>query len=1378
MAEVALRQLLYSEEIIPVVLWPPGRREGALDEGLRVRPGVRKRAFSEAGAEIAIAAEESVAVVGLVLEPRVQGALLYETFAGGLVRPFPVLAASGSYSSPVISAALARADPRASPLAAPLPLPAPYPWGVREDRGGFLYAPGLVAALRRQLSWALEYHLSGAGGALGVRAACAAASILAPGEAPVPPPGAGEGGVPPAEGEGGALLEERARYFIGELARIYPQVSAAPAEFFFRSSALLDIFRVGGQGAFRSLVTEGREAPAARRFLVGAAQARVAAEQLAALRREDQAAAAEARQLLLIIEDKLGTARAAALEAPRAAGGGNDDPEAVLGRLAPKERKLVEVEYENRRAAWEAEVNNKCPHVGLAFRMRRATSAREALRLLGELAAFFVPVAPSLRRARDPDPRRPGAEDWLICKHCGFRALCPHVRELVEMEGRGLPYETVRTRLMKYAVRYSDRGDDGRDTRTTYSYFCRICSERLSEFTQEDRTAEIMGAVGALDQGLRRLLWGEALAVAELARFPMAAADPRLFATAAADACHPLLLAAEATLARRGGGRPPPRPRGGGPTLEDPFGDDDDTPDTRTRLYAIIFAYAFLLNLIRSSAGNRDGGVGFEGVRPGAPMRDYARAILQTIARKHRALLAQLEDITEQFVADRFREAYRLVANGEGPQVATAPDEAAFLVRNVTELDPIYRYLVVAARVFGGLPPARPTTPAGAAREFETALGPEIPALLLGAPGKKKKAAPPPELAQMLLGIRPGRGARRAAIEYPPGADLLLLYGAPEINFYASMYTPPSSVKKRAEASDLADMARFAAAFPACSATCVRETVVGGRAPRPPPKPSRRGAKGFDPAAFARSPYRPELSAASAASFCQAFLLFSAYTTDTYTRGKWESFAARLQEGLLRERGLVLRKVAASLPNFRSFPFDTPRRFGLRGGSPTVGITFLYDEEGLPHTWANLAQEARFKGAPSIYVYADAEGERQEMTREEVAAALAAARTAKEAEGPLAGRRLVDVRCSICRTLLSEVSTLDPAKALASLRANHEFDAFYAFYGTRCPLGDFHAFPAGGAGGACSKCGLEKALVFGYGETRRIVPARAYYERFRGRYREDRGEASSAALYLGAAGAPGAADLPSPDWCGRFREFAEEWRYDFGVLVKAAEAAEVPVAALEALGATEGRPYADVLSGAGAPPPPTSADDPRLLTADGAVRLFTTSFNRLRFVYRFVAISDELRGLLEAAGVPPYEYRGLEERLPDVFEDYQGKRAAMLCHRPPAAVLSFTIESLARMIVAVADVASDPPWLGALSREFLRRIVGEIVQSERLLSKPGPFNFKIFGAEEDEDIDPLGTALVDDVPGVPGEDLAAEKNPFSLEEVDIAKEDLGNLDAQ
>lgn len=1360
-AEVALRQLLYSPEAVPIVQWPPGRPgDGG---GLRVRPGKRIRAFAESGDRVAVAAEQPVAVVGLVLDPSRQGGRLLEAYGQPRPPAFGVLAATGGYSAPVASVALGRQDPAASPLAPPPPSFAPYPGGL----GGYAYSPALVAAFRRQLSWAADFHLSGAGGELAVEAATAGRAAPPPAP-PAPPSGTESGGL---EGWGGGLIHGRARHFVAALARVFPQVSAGPAEFVYQSSALADIARVGGWSAFRATVLEGREAPSAAAFLASAAHAQAADRQLAALVREDQAATAKARQLLLVVEDRLGAPRAAALSAAGAA----VEPEKVLAALAPKERRLVELEYEGRRAAWEAEVGNKCPHVGLAHRLRRAVSSREGLRLLRELETYFA-----------PPPRGEAAPDWHHCSQCGFRALCPHVREMVRMEAEALPYDTVRARLHKYAVRYSDRGGDGRDERTTYSYFCRICGEQMADFVQEDRTAERLGAVGSLEPGLRGLLYAEALALAPSVRFPVAATDPRAFASAAADVCHPLLLAAEAAVARRGAPRPSPAAR---PSPHDPFG-EEAPPPPRTRLAAIVFVHGYLLHLIQSTAGRPATAVGYEGVRPGAKMAEYARAALEALARRHRALLAQLEDVTELYVADRLREAYRLVAAG-GAAVVTAADEAGFLVQELTHLDPVYRYAAVAARVFGALPPGRPDTPEAARREFESALGRRLPARLFGDRGKKAtKAGRPPDLpvlAQMLLGIRPGRSARRLSVEYPPGVPLRLLYGDPDVNLYAEVFAPPPGPDKGEAA--LAAMAAFAEKFPACGPAAAREVVVGGRPPRaaarPPPRKPPGGGLSTPPP---RSPFGEELSAAAGAAYRRAYRLFVAYAADSYTREKREAFEAALAEAHLRERGLALRKAQAAAPNFRAFPFTRLRRFGQWGGGrPEVGITFLYDEEGLPHSWANLGKDARFRAPPSRYVYEAADGETSELARGEVVAEVAAARAAG-GPSPLEGKRLVDVRCSVCGVRLSGVGELSAAKARASLRANQEFDAFFAFYGVRCPRGGVHAF-AGGRGGACARCGLPQALVFGYGEAGQVGPARAYYERYLAQFHAERGDATSAAQYLEAAG-PARPAPPPAEAAGEGasaesrRAFAEAWRPDFGVVRRGAAAAEVPVAALEALGATERRDYADVLSGAGAPPPPARADDPRLAAADAAVRLFTSAYNRTRFVARFRAVPAELRGLFEAAGVPPHEYPSLPRRLPEVFEDYREKRAAVLRYRPPPDALAFSIEALARMAAQVAAAGPEPPWLAALARGLVRQAVGEVVESERLLAKPGPFNFKIFGADPDADIDPLGTAEVDDVAGVAGEDVVVPGDgegggdPFSLAGVDIAPEDRGNLDAQ
>ena len=1344
MEEVALRQLLFSPEVVPVVRWPPGRQDP--DGGLRVRPGRRAPALSESGAEVALASEEAVVVTGLALAPKRQGGLVLEAYG---CPPHAPPETAGP--APVLSVALGRRAPASSPLAPPPGPPAP-------PGGHYDYSPSLVKALRRQLGWAAHYHLSGAGGELASRAA-ELASEAAGAAARPPADGRRRAAAPAREGVGwgGELVLERGRHFLAALARAgsgAPGEEAAAGSTPWAGAVLADILREGGWPPFCATLVEGRESPSAEAFLAAEAHARACRRARAALLREDEAATAQVRQLLLVVEDRLGPLRAAELAA--AAPG---SPEALLAALAPEERALAKQEHERRREAWAAEAGNRCPHVGLARRMRRAVSAREALQLLGELEAFLA-----------PPPAGGAPPGWRLCAQCGYRALCPHVAELVRMRAQGLPYDTVRARLHKYAVRLSGRGP----AQAEYAYFCRTCGELLATFVQEGRQAEALGAVGGLEPGLRRLLWAEGLELAPSIQLPVAAADPRTFAAAAADATHPLLLAAEAVAARRG--RPPPPP-------DDPYGAAEEAAPPRTRLAAALFVHGYLLHLIQSTAGSPATAVGFAGVPPGAKLPAYARALLEALARRHRALLAQLEDVTERYLVERLREAYRLVAGG-GVAVVTVADEAARLVLELTQQDPVYAYAVAAAQAFGAAPPGPAVSPEAVRAEFGRALGPWLPERLFAKKGASRGAPALPLLAQKLLGLRPGRSARRLTVEVPAGVELQDLYGDPVVNLYAKVWAPPPGPDSGEAA--LAACGAFAAEFPACGAAAAREAIVGGRAaaaakrakrakppaaaPKAPAPKAAPAAAAPVSAAFPRSPWGAELSAAASAAYRQGYRLFAAYTSDAYTPEKRQAFASALAEGLSREKGLALRKLVAAAPSFRALAaYSRLRRYGHVGGGG-VGIAFLFDEEGLPHSWTNAARRLP-QPPPSKYVY-DGDG-RLELTRAEVVTALAAARQ-EGAPSPLWGKKLVDLRCTVCGALMSEVGRLDAAKVRASLAANQDFAAFFAFYQARCPEGDVHAF----TGGACSRCGLPQALVYGYREPARQAAARAFYERYRSRFREERGAAVRVAPLLEAARHHHAPAAPPPE----LRAFAESWRPDFEEVRRGAAAAEVPVAALEALGATERRAYADVLSGVGAPPPPTRTDDGRLAAADGAVRLFVSAYNRARYVSRFPVFPPELVGLFAEVALPPHEHPALPRLLPDVLGGYRKKRAALLRYRPPADVLAFTIQELGRMAAEAAATGPEPPWLPLLARGLVRQAMGEVVQCERLLAKPGAFNFKIFGDDPDADIDPLGTADPVDTPGevggdvLPGEVAAAD--PFSLAGVDIAPEDLGNLAAQ
>lgn len=1403
MNEVTLRQLLNSPAVIPVVAKDADKvvakdASKSASGPIRVRPAVRKAALTVNTAasarerrlrpyrDIGVAAEQAVFVEGLKLDPSRQGSVIVDVLAGGVDPGLKAMASSGAFAAPVFSTVLAQTTSKG---------PLVNIAGVQQ------YSSELVQTLRSRLGSALAFHMSGAGAFLSLSEALTEALSEASGARE--PRGTNLQGIARAivqkEAQGvDSATRPALEAFVASLAEVFTgteaggqTVASTPDEFAYVLTPLLDIYRVGGLGAYYYALTQGLEAEGVRRFLQRSSAALAEKALLAELDRAIFAEIARARHYTIIIEDKLGAKRLRQIEVALATSGkSQDDPAAIKALLRKREQEIVENEYENRRHEWEAQVNNTCPHVRLAYRLRMVRSSREATEILGKLSAYFK--APQAKSARGPGPGpRPAAElEWLLCKNCGFRTICPHVRDLITMESRNLPYDTIRTRLVKYAVKYSSPGSAS--VATNYSYFCRICSERLAEFIEEDRTAEVLGAVGNLDDYVRKTIWKEALNAAELVRFPMPV-DPRQFASTAVGVCHPLLLLAEAAMLKRGR-RAAAKPRGQALTADDPFG-DEETIDARTHLYVVLFVYAYILNLINSSQElSPDRRLGFEGVRPGAKMSAYAKTILETILAKYAGIISRIEDITPEFIADRFREAFRRFVGDVGPQELVAADEAKVVVNEVVALSPTYNYIAIAARVFGKLPISRPLSPPAARREFETVLGRTLPAILEDRATDSKS-----ELVQKLLGVRPtARGTRRVAVEYPRGADPLYVYSAPEVNFLRQMSRVPAAFEKSVDMAPFDALESLAVSMSACDERCVVESVGGREAARKPGKKTRKPVKKAQKPAkkpqkrassfnnFLRAD--PILSPAASGLYLETYRLFTDYTVNVVDAASMQAFAKRLDAARIRERGYLLLRAATAVKNYRYFGFDATRRFGRhddprpadrrRSRITTPGragfevpLTYLYDENGLYHTWV--------KGA-NIYVYENSET--VELTRKQIVADISKDYANNE-EGPIHGRTLVDVKCSVCGVLLSQIHTLDAEKARVSLEALAEFDAFFAFYDARCPVSEMHDFGTG-ENRKCTKCGLDESLIFDYNTPKNATVARAYYDKFLSQYREQKAAATSSASVL----ADQSRDLSDPvaDAVKKFRKYVESWKPDYSLIVQAAEFAEVPVAAFETLGATEGREYPEVLSGVGAPPPPDSLDDPRLLTVDSDVRVFTTAYNRLRFVGRFPKTPLEAEAVLNEAKVPKDAYESLSTHLPEVFDDYSAKRLAFLQLRSPEDILAFTIESLARMTLAAAGIRprandSAPNWSSDLRRLFAKRQVQAIIRSERLLAKNGPFNFKIFGDEDigggslggidapADDFGDHGEDALDAIVAEGGEDGA--DNPFSLEMVDIEDDD-------
>jgi hypothetical protein len=1385
---VLARDLLANPAVRPVIVARGAESLGEKTEEdagrqIHTRPATRVRATDPEATDLALAAEEPVDVVGFAIDPLAAGSAVFDALSGGRHLGAGVYASSGAFTAPIFAAVGPVRPPEATAPGGP---PASLRDVARRGFAVLAVSPPPAAApeaLLRQARAAVNFYLSGAAAA-GVFARLAAAVHGEPGASPELLAAVGPG-LPVLSETGGFLAEtgaapagptwrpederERLHYLLARLARTETLPADAPGTWAYDLSPLSDLFRTGALDAYLYVLTEGRESPRLDAFLELQAIRQARAAKLGEVARRAAAAATQARQYLVIIEDKLGAARAAVvLGALRAAGarargapGGRlalpaqavqvSEPAAVLAPLTAREREVVETEYENRREAWEAAVANKCPHVRLARRLRAAPTAAGALAVLRELEPYFAPdAAPRGRAAADAAGRDagrappPAAALWLLCRNCGFRAICAHVRERVRLEARRAPYDEIRTRLLRYAVRV--RAGEGE----AYAYFCRACSERLAEAFEEEDVAGRLGRFGELDGGLRVKLWTLALGAARHVRFPTPT-DERQFASAAADAVYPLVMAAEEAVVRKGRRRRAPRP-------EPPIGavgePEPEELDPRTQLYAALFVYAYVLALIhRSAQAGPAALIGFAELKAGAKESAIADRMLRLVAAEHRGLLAQIEDITAEYLKERFVEAYRLVRR-DGDDALTAANPEEELAVATTTVDPIYRYAAAVARVAGDLPLDPPAGPAAARREFEAVLGAPLPALVKQA----RESAKDPALAPFYL--------RRMGGEVPPGETLGFLLKGPRTNLYARLYEPRAG----AAGADALRAFRAAAELVTVPAPAIRDwqgageasagleetgPAHGGRKSRPAAKGKAAPSTGKGKAAPSlrlRARPEPAHAAAERGEFFEAYRLFAMYTKALTSQDAFDAYQRELEAFRRSEDGLRLARAQAGLKPYYDFGYAHTQQYV----PATVPVTRLYDEDGAPHDWSKHV----------TYYYAAPGGGGLA-----VPGGPAGAKKATDTGALTPDMTLVDLECPVCHTRASRLAELDADRAARSLRAVTEIGSFFLFYESRCPEGELHQYggapAAGGAPARCRKCGLDAAVLgaAAAGGAARDPGARAYYDKYAATFARERREAREGAA---AAGRPAPPAEPARET--EALAAAGAWRSDYSLIVRAAELAETTPAVIEAIGAMAGREYADVLEGRGAPPPPASPDDPRIYAADAEVRCFLSDYSTLRHIAGARSPPPALADLLAAAGAPKHELAELPQRLPDLGADYHLVFGAILRTRPPADALAYAIQSLCRLALEVAGAgapAGGPAWLGRLAHGFAVQELKLVLRGEMLFAKPGSFNWAIF--ESGDDIVPdqagdIGEDVLEDLLGAEGEE--APEDPFSGEGMD------------
>lgn len=1353
-------------------------------ERLRTRPSIRVRAISPDGFDIAVAAEEPIEIIGFAIDPKSIGSIM---LASGVTHaPFiglDALVSCGSYSAAIV-AAVSRFQPSLTTINSDGDANSKIrrgdpsnPRGLAEikwpllARRGFVVLPSteeVVDGLRRATRAAVEYYLSGAAaaqilpniavaarGAVGawpeyVRAiGPALANVLA--AAPNAPP------VGPTWRQ--SHDEERLRYLAERVAKTNAIIASGPDVFAYDLNLLYDLYRVGASDQYLFALTEGRESPRLEAFLEASAIRYAKLSQIEMAARESTIETSRARQYIVIIEDKFGSARVRAIldalrvatgSRARGAPGGSlaevsdavqvDNPSAVLQLLTKRESEIVITEFENRRLAWEASANNKCPHVRLAKRLREATSAETAATVMRDLAKYLdTPATESKRPSRQNGASQPPRPDsWLMCRNCGYRAICPHVRELVALEGRRASYDEIRTRLSKYAVRVPGLSD-------SYSSYCRICSERVAEIFEEDEEADTSraGRFGNLDSGLRARIWSVALAAARNIRFATPT-DERQFASVVADVIFPLLMAAEEAVAKKGRRRRAPKKTGDGDAFE-----DDEELDPRTHLYIILFVYAYILDLVRATKDARSQEISFIGVKVGSKEGVYAEKMLQLVAREHSGVISQIEDITADYIRARFTECYRAVRGESASSLRVANMEEELAVQ-ITSVDPTYRYALTVARVAGDLPMKRAASPAEARREFEKLLGAPLPSIVKLA----RESAKDPELAPLYL--------RRVGVEVPSGGTIEFLVKDPRIGLYSRVYTPKPSIAGPEAIKAFVDAAG--------SAPVHGVPFVGGAAlPRSKRADHKRerereGARSRDHGTSAKTKGvsfvhpRDSFAAAERGAFFEAYRMFVQYTVAVRSVEAFDAYRAELAEIRRSEDGLrmVRLRAAEAAHRFQDFKFEHSQQY-----VPTkIAIGEVYDEEGRRHRWVH---------ENTSYYYASrsgSQGASQGATPSapvEIKGGVEGVKAARKDGRLTSDMMVVDVGCGVCGVRKSEASKLDAEKVWHSVRATSAIDSFFVFYESRCPESGLHDWDKVESRTACRKCGLTTIIAKEVvsGNAAKNKDARAYYDKYSARFEENRAQMHEAVPIVPARDGTrdNAHDSTTPT--------TVTWKADYTYIVRAAELIGVSPNVMDAIGTTEGREYTKVTEGQDMPAPPTNSQDPRIYAADAEMRFFLSEYSQMRNVASIIKPATTVLELLAAAGAPKHDWFKLPDIFPAVATDYRETLSSLRAARDGEKMLSFVIQSLCRAALDIAVVKAAEDWVSRLAVAFAKQTLARVVRGQKLFAKPGIFNWTIFVMDDEEEQDQVGDV---------GEDVLEEllnngseeapDDPFSGENMD------------
>ena len=477
------------------------------------------------------------------------------------------------------------------------------------------------------------------------------------------------------------LIPDHIKFFVERLSELTGLIASNDNEYMSHMNYVCDFDRLGANSAYYYLVAEGKNSKFVESYF---AQLKLrgiendAHARITCLRQNEIVRLGNYQKIIL---EKLGQRVYEKIKNIKSLS-------FLMRNLTDREGEIVKTEYRGRRERWLQQVRNKCPHMDRLMKFRSATSIIDSMNELSRLREFF---------------KSPTDSDWIHCKQCGFKIICPHMNENIEYQYNDLPFGTIQTKLYKYVIKYQKKESGNEDF---LMYYCKICGESLSEQAENIVGTQETALDDTYTNETKKLIWHEALVVLNSVFFPVPI-DKKRFAAMISEECFPLVGLYDYKV---GGRKFRPKSKTA----------DSDDIEPRIHVFVILFVYAYILRLIET--GND---VRMLDVSPGSKISVYIGSILKHI-NKHYSSVIHRADTTRETISVYFGEIYKILTEKGGIQKLVYANPIKTLINETVGIDPVYHYGVIIAKLTKKIPIPKSTDTAAAQREFEIVFGAQI----------------------------------------------------------------------------------------------------------------------------------------------------------------------------------------------------------------------------------------------------------------------------------------------------------------------------------------------------------------------------------------------------------------------------------------------------------------------------------------------------------------------------------------------------------------------------------------------------------------------------------------------------------------------------